>query len=185
MTPATLVESEGFCGVLIPLNWSWFPIWKKKQESSSRHHLNSKTTFKWFKQYHMIQKLYLIDSKITLHNKLRYHKKNCTELLLRVQPRFFRGCFEVIGRSPQSTMEWREMAMGTCNFDDEVLVRRNWRKSGEQKSMNMRAQGHGEEVLKFCWTSALSLYIGSISYYDIFCAIDLGCFFLNRVVTYP
>lgn len=86
----TLVESEGFCGVLIPLNWSWFPIWNMMKSHWNKNHpadiiwiqklhLIGSSNIKWFKH------LYLIDSKITLHNKLRYHKKNCTELL---QPRF-------------------------------------------------------------------------------------------------
>lgn len=152
-----------------------------KQESSSRHHLNSKTTFK-FKQYQMIQTLYLIDSNITLHNKLRYHKKSCTELLLRGKWRFETRLFwsywaiaskhHGVKRDGDGHMQlwWRGPA-----------VRRNWRKSGELKiyEHELRAMAKRYLSLKFCWTSSLSFYISisSISYYDIFCAVTWGVFF--------
>lgn len=123
-----------------------------EQESSSRHHLNSKTTCNWFKQYQMIPKLYLIDSNITLHNKLRYHKKNCTELLRGKWRVRIEAVLKLLGdrlKAPWSVERWR---WAHATLMTRSLFGENWRKSGELKiyEHELRAMAKRYLSLKFC-----------------------------------
>lgn len=78
----------------------------------------------------MIQKLYLIDSNITLHNKLRYHKKLYRAAAGQVAG-FFEAVLKLLGdrlKAPWSEERWR---WAHATLMTRSLFGQNWRKSGE------------------------------------------------------